>query len=29
LRVGRHARIGPDEQLTITDTLQGRFEEEQ
>lgn len=29
LRVGRHARIGPDEQLTITDTLQGRFEEDQ
>jgi hypothetical protein len=29
LRVGRHARIGPDEQPPITDTLQGRFEEEQ
>lgn len=29
LRVGRHARIGPDEQPTVTDTLQGRFEEDQ
>jgi signal transduction histidine kinase len=29
LRVGRHARVGPDEQLTITDTLQGRLEEDQ
>ncbi|MGH3777860.1 MAG: sensor histidine kinase [Pseudonocardiaceae bacterium] len=29
LRVGRHARIGPDEQPTVTDTLQGRSEEDQ
>ncbi len=29
LRVGRHARIGPDDQPTMTDTLQGRIEEDQ
>ncbi len=29
LRVGRHARIGPDEQSLFTDTLPGRFEEDQ
>jgi signal transduction histidine kinase len=29
LRVGRHARIGPDEQPTITDTMYGRIEEDQ
>ncbi|MGH4000343.1 MAG: sensor histidine kinase, partial [Pseudonocardiaceae bacterium] len=29
LRVGRHARIGPDEQSLFTDTLRGRFEEDQ
>ncbi|MGH3800794.1 MAG: sensor histidine kinase, partial [Pseudonocardiaceae bacterium] len=29
LRVGRHARVSPDEQPTVTDTLQGRFEEDQ
>ena len=29
LRVGRHARIGPDEQPTVTDTLPGRLEEDQ
>ena len=29
LRVGRHARIGPDEQSTITDTMPGRIEEDQ
>ncbi|MGQ0717632.1 MAG: sensor histidine kinase [Pseudonocardiales bacterium] len=29
LRVGRHARIGPDEQPTVTDTRQERFEEDQ
>ena len=29
LRVGRHARIGPDEQPTITDTMHGRIEEDQ
>ncbi|MGH3811750.1 MAG: sensor histidine kinase [Pseudonocardiaceae bacterium] len=29
LRVGRHARIGPDEQPTVTDTPQGLFEEDQ
>ncbi|HEX2298910.1 MAG TPA: ATP-binding protein, partial [Pseudonocardiaceae bacterium] len=29
LRVGRHARIGPDEQPTMTDTMHGRIEEDQ
>jgi signal transduction histidine kinase len=29
LRVGRHARIGPDEQPLLTDTLQGHLEEDQ
>ncbi|MGH3902133.1 MAG: sensor histidine kinase [Pseudonocardiaceae bacterium] len=29
LRVGRHARIGPDEPYTVTDTLQGYFKEDQ
>ncbi|MDQ4092973.1 MAG: ATP-binding protein, partial [Actinomycetota bacterium] len=29
LRVGRHARIGPDEQPTSTDTMPGRIEEDQ
>ncbi|HKR48443.1 MAG TPA: nitrate- and nitrite sensing domain-containing protein [Pseudonocardiaceae bacterium] len=29
LRVGRHARIGPDEQPTVNDTLYGRLEEDQ
>ncbi len=29
LRVGRHARVGPDEQLTMTDIPRGRFEEDQ
>jgi hypothetical protein len=28
LRVGRHARLSPDEQLTMTDTPQGLFEED-
>ncbi|HEV7451621.1 MAG TPA: nitrate- and nitrite sensing domain-containing protein [Pseudonocardiaceae bacterium] len=29
LRVGRHARFSPDEQLAMTDIPQGRFEEDQ
>ncbi|MGH3983322.1 MAG: ATP-binding protein, partial [Pseudonocardiaceae bacterium] len=29
LRVGRHARISPDEQPTMTDTMHGRIEEDQ
>ncbi len=29
LRVGRHARLSPDEQLTVTDIPQGLFEEDQ
>jgi hypothetical protein len=29
LRVGRHARIGPDEQPAMTDTLHGLIEEDQ
>jgi signal transduction histidine kinase len=29
LRVGRHARIGPDEQPTMTDTMHGHIEEDQ